>query len=220
MNRQIIDISQTLSARTPVWPGDPEVEVVSLRDATPEQEASADPPSFVSRLTLSTHAGTHVDPPAHFIPGAPTVDAMSLDTLIGPAWVAHVAGPGPVSAAQLEAAGIPAGTTRLLLRTDNSERDHSAFDPHFVAIGLDAAHWLLAQGVRLVGIDGPSIEPFRNPPGHRVHRALLPAGVILLEGLRLAAVAAGAYELVCLPLSIAQGDGAPARAVLVRTDDR
>lgn len=216
MKRDIIDISQTVAGGMPVWPGDPEVEVVSLREATPEQEASDDPPSFVSRLSLSTHAGTHVDPPAHFIPGAATVDAMSLDTLIGPAWVAHVTGPGPVTAAQLDAAGIPAGTTRLLLRTENSERDRRTFDPQFVAIDVAAACWLLDRGVRLVGIDGPSIEPFESP-GRRVHRTLLPAGVILLENLRLAAIAPGPYELICLPLSIAQGDGAPARAVLVRT---
>jgi arylformamidase len=216
MSRHIYDISQSLSERIPVWPGDPPVEVVSLRDATPEQEASADPPSFVSRLSLSTHAGTHVDPPAHFLPGAATVDAMSLDTLIGPAWVAAVEGPGPITAEQLEAAGIPAGTTRLLLRTENSERSHAEFDRAFVAIDVDAARWLLAHGVRLVGIDGPSIEPFGSP-GHRVHRTLLPAGVILLEGIRLAAIAPGPYELVCLPLSIERGDGAPARAVLIRT---
>ncbi len=216
MKRHIFDISQTLSERIPVWPGDPMVEVVSLREATPEQEASADPPSFVSRLSLSTHAGTHVDPPAHFLPGAPTVDAMSLDTLIGPAWVAAVDGPGPITAEQLEAAGIPAGTTRLLLRTENSERSHATFDRAFVAIDVDAARWLLARGVRLVGIDGPSIEPFAAP-GHRVHRTLLPAGVILLEGIRLAGIAPGPYELVCLPLSIERGDGAPARAVLIRT---
>jgi len=216
MNRQIYDISQTLSERIPVWPGDPAVEVVSLRDATPEQEASADPPSFVSRLSLSTHAGTHVDPPAHFLPGAATVDAMSLDTLIGPAWVAALDGPGPIAAEQLEAAGIPAGTTRLLLRTENSARSHATFDRAFVAIDEGAARWLLARGVRLVGIDGPSIEPF-DSPGHRVHRTLLPAGVILLEGIRLAGIASGPYELVCLPLSIERGDGAPARAVLIRT---
>ena len=163
MNRQIYDISQTLSERIPVWPGDPDVEVVSLREATPEQEASADPPSFVSRLSLSTHAGTHVDPPAHFLPGAATVDAMSLDTLIGPVWVAAVDGPGPITAEQLAAAGIPAGTTRLLLRTENSVRSHATFDRAFVAIDEGAARWLLARGVRLVGIDRPLSSRLTRP---------------------------------------------------------
>ena len=115
----------------------------------------------------------------------------------------------------LAASQIPTGTTRLLLRTENTDRPHHAFDPDFVALAADAARWLLERGVRLIGVDGPSVEPY-VAPGHPVHRTLLAQAVILLEGLVLAGVAEGAYELICLPLSIEQGDGAPARAVLVQ----
>jgi arylformamidase len=215
MNRRIIDISQTLSARVPVWPGDPNVEIATLSSAGDTRLSAEDPASGVSRLTLSTHAGTHVDPPAHFIAGAGTVEHLPLDVLIGPAWVAHIGGPGPISAAMLDAARLPASTARLLLRTENSDRPHDAFDPGFVALTADAAGWLLERGVRLIGVDGPSVEPY-VAPGHPVHRTLLPQSVILLEGLVLKGVAEGAYELICLPLSIAAGDGAPARAVLVQ----
>jgi arylformamidase len=214
MNRRIIDISQTLSERVPVWPGDPNVEVAVLSIAGDARLSADDPASGVSRLSFSTHAGTHVDPPAHFLPGAVTVEHLSLDVLIGPAWLAHIPGPGPITGGMLEAAQIPAGTTRLLLHTENSDRPHHAFDPDFVALAPDAAGWLLERGVRLIGVDGPSVEPY-HAPGHPVHRSLLGNSVILLEGLVLADVPAGTYELICLPLSIEHGDGAPARAVLI-----
>ena len=90
--------------------------------------------------------------------------------------------------------------------------------PDFVALAPDAAAWLLDHGIRLVGIDGPSIEAY-DAPGDPVHRALLAAGVIIVENLALAGVAPGAYELTCLPLRIAGCDGAPARVVLVTRDE-
>jgi len=168
---------------------------------------------------MGSHAGTHVDPPAHFIPGGATVDELPLGVLMGPVWVTHLAGPGPLTAALLEAAAIPLGPTRLIIRTDNSARmdTNPTFDPDFVALAPDAAAWVLARGIRLVGIDGPSIEPYKSS-GEPVHHTLLGAGVIIVENLALAGVAPGAYQLVCLPLRIANGDGAPARAVLIAHD--
>lgn len=201
--RTIIDITRPIYDGMPVWPGDPPVCI---------RPAAALP--AVSQISLSTHAGTHVDPPAHFVLGGRTVDRLPLDILLGPAWVAWLPGTGAITAAQLAAAAIPPATARLLLRTANSERPVQAFDPAFVGLAPDAAAWLIDRGVRLVGIDGPSIEPF-DAPGEPVHHALLATGIIVIEGLWLADVAAGAYELLCLPLRLAQGDGAPTRAVLV-----
>lgn len=199
----MIDVSQPLHVGLPVWPGDSPVEIVQIGDELPR----------VSQLRLSTHAGTHVDPPAHFILGAATVDQLPLETLIGPAWLAHIEGPGPITAAALDRAVIPRATARLLLRTENSSRPIMGFDPRFVSLTSDAAQWLLAREVRLVGIDGPSIEPF-DSPGEPVHHLLLAANVVIVEGLALASVEPGAYELICLPLFIRGGDGAPARVVL------
>lgn len=207
MTHGFIDISQPLRTGMPVWPGDSPVTIARASDALPS----------VSQLVLGTHVGTHVDPPAHFIAGAATVDRLPLDALIGPAWVVHLTQAGPVTAAALEAAAIPPGIERLLLRTVNSDTTPDVFDPTYVALTVDAAEWLLARGVRLVGIDAPSIEPF-DAPGEPVHHKLLGAGVVIVEGLALADVAAGPYELICLPLRIADGDGAPARAVLKLQD--
>jgi arylformamidase len=145
------------------------------------------------------------------------VDELPLDVLIGPAWVAHIPGTQTISAANLDAASIPADITRLLIRTDNSARATASLfaTMEFAALATDAKDWLLDRRVRLVGIDGPSVELPISPEAP-VHRALLGAGVIVVEGLDLAEVAPGTCQLICLPLRIAAGDGSPARVVLVR----
>jgi arylformamidase len=215
----IIDISRPIGPDTPVWPGDPPVVV------EPVARVAAGDPADVSRLGLGTHTGTHVDPPAHFLPGGATVDALPLDVLVGPSVVADFsASPGPIDARRLDSLDLPAGTTRLLLRTALGEGP----GPGMVgALTADGAGWLVEWGVRLVGADTLSIEPATDGPGIRgcppddqypVHHILLGAGVVIVEGLDLSAAAAGPYQLVCLPLRITGGDGAPARAVLIRPD--
>jgi arylformamidase len=159
-------------------------------------------PAGVSRLVLGTHTGTHVDPPAHFLPGTATVDALPLDVLVGPAVVAQCPA-GPIDRAVLESLALPEGSTRLLLKTGG---DAGALTP-------DGARWLVERDVRLVGADTLSIEPATDK--YPVHRILLGAGVVIVEGLDLAGVAPASYQLVCLPLRIVGGDGAPARAVLI-----
>jgi len=144
----------------------------------------------VSVLGMGTHTGTHIDPPAHVIDGGATVDAIRLDALIGPCAVVE-----PDRLATATAA-------RVLVRTGGDG-----------SIGLDDARALIARGVMLVGIDSLSVEP--GGDGLPVHRALLEAGVVILEGLDLHAAEPGDYTLVCLPLKIAGGDGAPARAILL-----
>jgi arylformamidase len=193
----IIDISGPIGPDTPVWPGDPPVlvePVARVRDGDPAD---------VSRLVLGTHTGTHVDPPAHFFPGTATVDALPLEVLLGPAVVADLTAGGPIDAAALASIALPAGTTRLLLKTLGDAG----------AVTADGARWLVDLGLQLVGADTLSIEPATEH--YPVHHILLGAGVVIVEGLDLSAATAGTYELVCLPLRIAGGDGAPARAVLI-----
>ena len=199
----LIDVTLPVTERLPIWPGDPPVVVLPMAAALPR----------VSQLSMSVHAGTHVDAPAHFFGAGAGVDELPLDVLIGPAWVAHFLEQGPLTASMLAGAAIPAGTIRLLIRSSNSDRIVDAFHPDFVALAPDAAAWLLDRGIRLVGIDGPSIEAY-DAPGDPVHRVLLGAGVIIVENLALAGIVPGPYELICLPLPIAGGDGAPARVVL------
>jgi arylformamidase len=209
---RLYDLTLLISEDLPVWTGDPPVTITRVSQANGAEGGTAS----VSQVCLSSHAGTHVDPPAHFFPGGLTVDQLPLERLLGPAWVAHILDTGIVSASALEQAGIPNGIERLLLRTANADRqgDRRALNMDFVGLSADAADWVVARGIGLVGIDGPSVEPY-DSPGDPVHHRLLSTGVIIVENLALAGIAAGRYQFCCLPLRLAGGDGAPARAVLI-----
>lgn len=197
----------------PAWPGEE-----GLRRRLTSDPARGDE-AMVSHLSLGAHTGTHVDAPVHFLEGGAGVDALPVEALVGPAVVVGLeAVEGAIGADDLEAAGIPAGAERLLLRTRNSgwSAGDSGFREGFVALDVSGAEWCVRRGVRLVGIDYLSIEPFgAGRPGHPVHRTLLEAGVAVLEGVDLAEVRPGRYFLAALPLRIPGADGAPARAVLV-----
>jgi arylformamidase len=194
-----------------VFDGDPEVRIERVTEIARGDLAN------VSRMELGSHTGTHVDAPLHFIDGAAGADLLPLDALVGPAVVADARGaPGDIDAAALAAMELPA-TERLLLRTRNGDlwaRD--AFTPDYVGVAEDAARELVAMGVRLVGIDYLSIAPSGDPAP--AHRALLEAGVVVVEGLDLREVAPGRYDLICLPLRLEGADGAPARALLRPAD--
>ena len=206
-----LDISLTISPDLPHWPGSPLPELSRRRDMR-RGDAVND-----STLVCGVHTGTHVDAPLHFLADGADVTQLSLDVLIGPAVVATLPEVDAVTADDLEALNLPVDTRRLLLRTRNSEcwrRGDRDFRPDFVALTTDAARWIVAQGIRLIGVDYLSVQIFRGDP--QTHIALLQAGVVIVEGLNLAEVAAGAYELICLPLKLANAEGAPARAVLKR----
>ncbi|MGD0717991.1 MAG: cyclase family protein [Thermoplasmata archaeon] len=205
----IIDISMPLSPGMAAFPGDPTLAEHRVRSIDGGDGYN------VSALSLGTHAGTHVDPPLHFVPNGPGTDRLDLTAFNGPCEVVRV--PDSDGEIGIDAlARIPAGTTRVLFRTRNSTRWAQApsFFPDYVALSVGAAHGLLEMGVRLVGIDALSIES--DPTGtFPVHHALLEHGALILEGLCLAEAAPGAYELCCLPLKLVGGDGGPARAVLI-----
>ncbi len=169
----------------------------------------------VSALSLGSHTGTHVDSPDHFLNNGVTVEQMPVEYMVGPCYVMEYKGDGHISAVDLEAAGIPRGTSRLLVKTKNGRFwDDDAFHPEFIGLDDDAGPWLVGRGVVLVGIDYMSIERFHSPT-HAVHKALLEAGAVILEGLDLRRVAPGEYFLVCAPLPVAGADGAPARVFLL-----
>jgi arylformamidase len=171
----------------------------------------------VTRLVLTTHTGTHVDPPRHFVHGGETVDNVPLERWIGPCWVADCRAAGPeIEVVDLERAAIPTGTERLLLRTTNSAlwRSHpGVFYDHYVGLSLAGAEWVVARGIRLVGIDYLSIGQ-EHTTNVETHLTLLQNDVIIVEGLDLTEIVPGAYELLCLPLKVRDGDGAPARVAL------
>jgi arylformamidase len=207
----IHDISLTISPDMTVWPGDPAVSLRRIASMDAGRHAN------VSELTCGVHTGTHVDAPNHFLNDDRTVESLPLDVLVGPARVVELPeSVRVVTAEALQAADIPAGTLRLLLKTRNSQIWASGdlhFHPDFVGVSKDGADWLVAHGVRLIGIDYLSVSPYKQSVP--THQALLQPGMVVLEGADLSRVPPGAYQLVCLPLKLAGSDGAPARAILI-----
>jgi arylformamidase len=209
---RIIDVSVPVSELTPTYPGDPHIEIEQWAALARGDAAN------VSMLHLGAHTGTHLDAPAHFIEGAPPVSSLSLDVLIGEARVLEM----PADVRAIEASHLAAedldGARRVLFKTRNSAfwaNMAEGFRTDFTYITPGAARALVELGVQLVGIDYLSVEQFKSD-GFATHTTLLSNGVVILEGLDLREVAAGTYELICLPLRISggSGDGAPARAVL------
>ena len=206
---KLLDVSVPLAAGMPAFPGNPDFEL------HPVKRIAEGGSSNVSRLVLGTHTGTHVDAPRHFIDGAAAVDALPLDLLVGRARVVEITRRGGIGAEDLAAAGLREDL-RVLLKTPNSALWNSdVFHDDYTHLTEAGARYLVEQGVKLVGIDYLSIEQFRKP-GAPAHRMLLSNGVIIIEGLNLADAEPGMYEMYCLPLPIAGGDGAPARVVLKR----
>lgn len=203
-----LDISVPISERTPIFSGDPTFHR-SLAAAIDRGDVCN-----LTRLDMGAHTGTHLDAPRHFIEGAATSESIPLEACLGDAWVVDATAlTSTIRASDLDGLTIPAGETRLLFKTRNSELwAHDGFSSDFLAFGADAAQWLVDRGVRLIAIDYLSIAPFGDPTG--THRTFLGAGVVVVEGTDLRAVEPGPYELVCLPLRLIGADGVPARALL------
>ena len=204
MARRLIDISMPLRGGMPYWPDDPAPRFERLLDRRRGDACT------VTALSMSAHTGTHVDAPLHYLRGGRSVETMDLEGLLGPARVLEIADAAAVTVAELERHRVRRGD-RLLLKTRNSWLSGAGrLASDYVALAADAAAWLAGRGVRAIGIDGLSVDP---PGDDAAHLALLGAGVWIVEGLRLAGVPAGRYDLLCLPLRLA-AEGAPARALL------
>jgi arylformamidase len=203
-----IDVTLPMDECLAPWPGDPPFRREVL--ASPQRGDVA----TVSALSMSAHAGTHLDAPSHFVARGQTVDEAPAEVLMGPARVLDLTGRVAVDEADLLALD-PRPGERLLLRTDNSRGGAPGrpWDPSQVALTPAAARLLARRRVALVGIDSLSVG--READGVETHVVLLGAGIWVLEGLDLGAVAPGPVEMVALPLRIVGGDAAPCR-VMVR----
>lgn len=203
-----IDISVPLHDGMVHWPDNPPVKVERMLDMDVGHACN------VSKISLGVHTGTHVDAPRHFLRDGIGVHLAPLSALIGPAHVIAIADPRAVSADELRQHDIQAGE-RVLFKTLNSDRcwQTDAFIEDFVYVSQAAARYLAHLRVQTVGVDYLSVGGY-TVDGPETHHALLSAGIWIIEGLNLAGVRPGTYELICLPLKIADSDGAPARAVL------
>ena len=205
---EIYDITQTLREGIAVWPGD---EVYSLRWNMRLHDGDS---CNVSSLRMSTHTGTHLDAPFHFDDSGADIATVDLSSCLGPARVVEMGVATCIRAEDLSALDW-SGVERVLFRTSAGDLPEGTWHGGFVHLTEEAAELLGSKGLRLVGIDTPSVDraDSRELP---VHKALLRCGITILEGARLAGVAPGDYELICLPLKIAGGDGSPVRAILRR----
>jgi arylformamidase len=206
---KFLDVSVSLAPGIPAYPGNPEFEL------QPVKRIAAGGSSNVSKLVMGTHTGTHVDAPKHFLDDAAGVDGLSLDLLLGRARVVEIPKRGGIGAEELAAAGLREDL-RVLLKTPNSALwNDPGFHTDYTYLTEEAAKYLVGQGVRVIGVDYLSVEQFKKA-GAPAHRALLSHGIVIIEGLNLSEVEPGMYEMYCLPLRVAGGDGAPARVILKR----
>lgn len=204
-----IDISVPIFSGMAHWPGSPEIKIEF------ESTFENGDDNTVSKIALGTHTGTHMDAPLHFIEHGTTIDQMPLDATVGKARVIAIHDPESIKVAELEQHAIQPGE-RILFKTQNSTlawQDKTSFVQEFVFIEPEAAQYLAERQVRTVGVDYLSVGSFFRD-GAKTHRALLGGGIWVIEGLNLAQVEPGDYELLCLPLRLQGAEGGPARAIV------
>ncbi|SFT22019.1 arylformamidase [Paenibacillus sp. BC26] len=202
-----IDISQPLDEKVATWPGD---TPFSYKVSWSKEESGS---VNVGQIVMSIHTGTHIDAPFHFDNEGKRVSDLDLDLYMGRARVIHL--PNPESIGVQELTGVQLdGVTRLLIRTD-AWKDRHVFPQSIPPIEPELAAYLAGYGVRLIGLDLPSVDPLDSKE-LPAHHKLAGHGIHILEGLVLDHVEPGDYELIALPLPLTEADGSPVRAVLRR----
>lgn len=200
-----IDISQPLSSRIAHWPGDTPFSYETA--FTKEQTGSVN----IGRILTSLHTGTHVDAPFHFSNEGGRILDLDIEVFIGPARVVDVSSYERVDVSVLRKLDLEK-TERVLLKTavpNNPE----VFPQKVPLLAPDMADYLGSIGVRLLGVDVPSVDP-TDSKDMEMHHALYRNGIHILENIMLDNVEDGDYELIALPLPIKDGDGSPVRAVI------
>lgn len=200
------DISPPLNTHTPTWPGDTPFQEERVWTLGPQC------PVNIGRITLSPHTGAHVDAPLHYSPDGLPIGEVSLDLYMGPCRVIHCLGSG----ALVEPGDIQHLLNdlpeRVLLRT-YQQAPLDRWDSAFTAVAPATIEMLAGLGVRLIGIDTPSLDPEQSKTLD-AHHCVERAGMAILEGIVLDAVPQGDYELIALPLRFSHLDASPVRAVL------
>ncbi|MBJ7472425.1 MAG: cyclase family protein [Solirubrobacteraceae bacterium] len=205
----LLDISVGLIPELPVWTGSPGHSRRPILSRAAGDDANA------TELKLDVHCGTHIDAPRHFIDDGVTLEAVALERLNGPTFVAQIGPALDIGPTELDAAQIPTGVDRLLLRTSNSEIDDlysTPFRTDYAALSPAGAEWVRDRGIDVIGIDYLSIQRFHDPPD--AHVTILGAGIVIVEGLRLTRAAPGWHDMICMPILLTGAEAAPARVAL------
>jgi arylformamidase len=201
------DISVPFDAGTPEWPGD-----TAFACGWAWQIASGASVN-VSHLVMSPHVGTHADAPLHVRTGAAGADRLPLAPFLGRARVVDVSRvTGTISLADLREGGYTVETERLLLHTGRTVATGS-FPATWPTLAPDAALTLARAGLKLLGVDAPSVDE-RESKTLAVHHALFDGGAYVLENLDLRGITPGEWELLALPMPMGAVDAAPVRALL------
>ena len=202
--KKIIDISMDLDDSTPEWPGD--VPFNYELSVTKQQSGSVN----IGKLQTSTHMGTHIDAPFHYDDQGLKTDELPLNVYLSKAQVIDVSGMEKISPSDFKP--LEEGVTALLLKTV-SWKDRSSFPEKWPVFDESIAKWLEENGIRLLGVDVPSVDP-ETSKDLPMHQAMNRHQRFILEGIILDDVAEGVYRLAALPLKIKGGEGSPVRAVL------
>jgi len=209
--KNIFDISVSLSSKTPVFPGQSRFKREYISSISRGDRAN------VSQFSMTTHTGTHVDAPLHFIKDGITIDKVDFCHIVGLAKVFEL-DVDEIDAKDLESLDIEKNDI-VLFKTKNSEYwDIEDFNYNYTYIKPEAAEYLKNKQVSAVGIDYIIPEKFEDVQ-RPVHHILLGNNINLIEGLNFKNVPEGNYLLVCLPLKIENGDAAPARAILIEVEE-
>ena len=208
IKKEIYDISVPLQSNLVSWPGEEGFTRKEKRDGG----------ITISTIHCGSHTGTHVDAPKHFIINGSSVDKLPLSSLVGECYVADINHNGPTITAR-DIFLIPLNIERVLFKTKNTERgllSKMGFTTDYISLDKSAVQTLIKRGIKLVGVDYLSVEA-KKSPGYPVHKTLLNAGIIIIEGCSMKDIKPGKYELIALPLRIKGGDGSPARVILRKT---
>jgi len=206
----IYDVSVQLSNHVPVWPSGPPIRL----EPTPHLSRDKSYSIHETLIQLSSHMGTHIDAPYHFIENGKRLHEIPLERLVGKATVFEIPGVRSIGERELTPLNWD-GVERVLFKTENSKHwQDGSFYEQFVYLEPEAAQFLIERGIQLVGIDYLSIEKFRAEK-HRTHFALLEKDVVIIEGLHLSRVGPGEYSMVALPLNLLETDGGPTRVILI-----
>lgn len=203
---KLIDISRAFNENTPPWPGVKPFKAIPRKTWSKDNFRDCD-------VQFNIHNATHADAPSHFVEAGKSIDQIPLERFHGKCIVAEYSDSGAIPLEFFMRLKLPLNTDKILIKTTNSKNITTTFINDFVAIKSECAQWLVDNGIKLIGIDGPSIQLFHDR-NNATHEVLLKNDVIILENLIFNEVEIGNYNLYAFPLKLSGLEGAPIRAVL------